>query len=121
MVYDFASRLIMLRKKRGWSQQDVAQRIGKSDSAIGTYENDTAMPSLEAAAALADVFGVSLDYLLEGEKSRTVSVKGLTDAQACLLTELAQEFAAPTGHGPMMSASQERLLSRVVAEFVKSK
>lgn len=121
MVYDFASRLIALRKKRAWSQKDVAQRIGKSDSAIGTYENDTAMPSLETAAALADVFGVSLDYLLEGEKSRTISVKGVTDMQICLLMELAQEFAAPTGHGPMMSSSQERLLSRVIAEFVKLK
>ncbi len=119
MVYDFGPRLVALRRKRGWSQRDVAQRIGKSDSAIGTYENDTAMPSLETAAALADVFGVSLDYLLEGDKCRTLSVKKLTEEQMRLVTELVQEFAERTGRPPQMSPVQEKLLSRVITEFIK--
>lgn len=119
MVYNFGPRLIALRKQRGWSQNALAQRIGKSDSAIGTYENDAAVPSLETASALADVFGVSMDYLLEGEKCETLSLKGLNEKQVQLLTELARELASPSGSGPAISDIQKELLSRIIEEFVR--
>lgn len=119
MVYNFSERIVELRKKRGWSQRDLARRIGKSASAVGTYETDTAVPSLEVASALADSFGVSLDYLLEGEKAQTLSLKKLSEKQTQLVTELVQEFSAPSGHGPEMSETQLQLLRRVIAEFVK--
>lgn len=119
MVYDFGPRVLEQRKKRGWSQSELAHRIEKSSSTISAYESDTVMPSLEAASNLADVFGVSVDYLIQGNKSRSISAQGLTDEQMQLAVELVQELTHPTGHGPMMSEMQMRLLALLVAEFVK--
>lgn len=119
MVYDFGPRVLRLRKKRGWSQGDLAHRIRKSSSTISAYESDIVMPSLEAASDLADAFGVSVDYLIQGNKSRIISAEGLTDEQMQLAVELVQELSHPTSHGPMMNETQTRLLSLLVAEFVK--
>lgn len=119
MVYEFGPRVLRLRRKRGWSQSDLARRIEKSSSTVSAYESDTVTPSLEAAAALADVFGVSVDYLIRGDKSRILSAQGLTDGQMQLVVELVQELCRPTGRGPLMNETQTRLLALLVAEFVR--
>jgi len=119
MVYDFGPRLAALRKARGWTQKYVANRIDMSSSVIGAYESDAVIPSLDAAAALASTFGVSLDYLVDGDKSRCLSAKDLTDDQVQLVTDLVHELSVPTGHSPLMSEEQSALLRRIIAEFTK--
>lgn len=119
MVYEFGPRLLKLRKARGWSQKDLAERIGVSDSALGNYENDTVGPTLAVAAAMADTFSVSLDYIAEGEKACTVTAKGLSDEQLQLLTELVQEFAHSSGRGAQLSGQQKELLARIIEQFTR--
>lgn len=41
MVYEFGPRVLRLRRKRGWSQSDLARRIEKSSSTVSAYESDT--------------------------------------------------------------------------------
>ena len=52
------------RKKRGLSQEDLAQYLGTKGPAIGRYERDEMKPSIDAAAKMADYLEVSLDYLV---------------------------------------------------------
>lgn len=52
-----------LRKKREWSQADLAGKTGISQVMVGKYERGDAIPSLEVAKKIADAFEVSLDYL----------------------------------------------------------
>lgn len=59
----FSRRLKHIRKKRGISQQVLADLCVTSKDTIRRYENGENVPNLETAARIADCFGVSLDYL----------------------------------------------------------
>ena len=57
------SRLKALRKERRETQLQVAQVVGMGDRHYQRVENDEGLPGLEIFSALADHFGVSMDYL----------------------------------------------------------
>ena len=56
-----------LRLKAGWSQGDLARRIGKTRAAISQYEADTYAPRMGVIEDLAAVFGVSKSVILESD------------------------------------------------------
>jgi transcriptional regulator with XRE-family HTH domain len=60
----FAERLSEVRKKRGFSQEELAELLGTKGPAIGRYERGVAKPTIEVAGKLAKILGVSLDYLV---------------------------------------------------------
>lgn len=60
----FGSRLRHLRQMAGLLQQDMAKKLGISNSAYGFYEQGKREPSFEMTEYLADFFGVTLDYLM---------------------------------------------------------
>ena len=60
----FAERLKELRMKKGYSQQDLATKIGLSKSSISMYEVGAREPSLEVLELVGDFFNVTTDYLL---------------------------------------------------------
>ena len=60
---EIGSRLKTLRKERKETQLQVAQAIGMGDRHYQRIENDEGLPGLEIFCALAEHFGVSLDYL----------------------------------------------------------
>lgn len=60
----FAEKIQMLRKEKGWSQEELATRVPISRQAVSKWENGTSMPDTENVLALADLFGVTTDYLL---------------------------------------------------------
>lgn len=53
-----------LRKERGWSQADLATKIVGDPGQISRYENGKITPSVEAIVKFAELFDVSVDYLL---------------------------------------------------------
>ena len=59
-------RIALLRAGNGWSQAELARRIGVSASAVGMYEQGRREPSLDLVVRLANEFGVTTDYLLIG-------------------------------------------------------
>ena len=63
----FGNRLLALRKQHGWSQPELGKQVGTSGAIIGRYERSEITPSIEVAKKLADVFGVTLDFLV-GDK-----------------------------------------------------
>ena len=71
MIRDLSTKLKDLRIKLGYSQTEVAKKIGISPPIISTYESGTKSPSLESLVALAQLYKCSTDYLL-----------GLTDITA---------------------------------------
>ena len=58
-----------LRRKKGWSQAELANRLHISPSTIGMYEQGRRVPTLDIIIAMAQLFEVSLDYLLTGTES----------------------------------------------------
>lgn len=59
----FGSRLLQARKNKGMSQEELAKMLGTKGPAIGRYERDEMKPSIEAAARMAQILDVSLDWL----------------------------------------------------------
>ncbi|MCI8398951.1 MAG: helix-turn-helix transcriptional regulator [Oscillibacter sp.] len=60
----FPEKLQALRKAKGWSQEELAAQIPISRQAVSKWESGAAAPDTENVVALADLFGVSTDYLL---------------------------------------------------------
>lgn len=57
-----------LRKEKGWTQIELAEKLQVSDKAISKWEKDNGAPSVEFFPALAELFGVSIDYIMTGKK-----------------------------------------------------
>jgi len=76
---EFGNRLKELRKQKGLTQQQLADRIGVTKSVISFYELKERAPSPEVLIKLSYIFHVSTDYLLGVERNKTVDVSGLDD------------------------------------------
>lgn len=60
----FGKRLTDARKKKNISQEELAKMLKTKGPVIGRYERDEMKPSIEAAANIANILEVSLDYLV---------------------------------------------------------
>jgi len=60
----FATRLKQLREAIGWSRDDLALRLQATYSTIAKYETGARTPDHNVITKIADLFGVSTDYLL---------------------------------------------------------
>lgn len=60
-------KIQLLRKKNGWSQETLAEKIHVSRQALSKWEADTAAPNVENIVQLSKLFGVTTDYLLHDE------------------------------------------------------
>lgn len=62
-----ADKIIMLRKKNGWSQEELAEKLGVSRQSISKYEGAQSIPDLDKILKLSEIFGVSTDFLVKDE------------------------------------------------------
>lgn len=60
-----ADKIIELRKKNGWSQEELAGRLGVSRQSVSKWESTASIPDLDKIIRLSELFGVSTDYLLK--------------------------------------------------------
>ena len=62
-----ADKIIELRKKNGWSQEELAEKMEVSRQSISKWEGAQSIPDMNRILKLSEVFGVSTDYLLKDE------------------------------------------------------
>lgn len=62
-----ADKIIQLRKKSGWSQEELAHQLGVTRQSVSKWEGGQSVPDLERVLQMSRVFGVSTDYLLKDE------------------------------------------------------
>lgn len=74
----FADKLIQLRKKCGWSQEELANQMDVTRQSVSKWEAAQATPDLEKMIRLARLFSVTTDYLLLDEM-KEAEVSGLTE------------------------------------------
>ena len=110
MEHYLGQKLKQLRQSRGWSQEDLAKKLNRGASTISGYETDAhAIPS-NVLISIAEIFGVSLNELVNLNEPDAVSLKDLTTSQAETLIALRNEFLAPTNHSNDLSAQQMKIL-----------
>lgn len=61
----FADKIIDLRKQNGWSQEELAEKLGVSRQSISKWEGAQSMPDMNRILKMSEIFGVSTDYLLK--------------------------------------------------------
>ena len=75
MTIEIADRLIKLRKKNGYSQEELADKLGLSRQAVSKWERAEASPDTDNLICLAKLYGVSLDELLTTDEDIETIVK----------------------------------------------
>ena len=71
----FGQKLQMLRQRAGMSQDVLAERLGVSRQAVSRWERDETMPDPDKIVVLADLFGVTTDYLLRQDGGWTAAAQ----------------------------------------------
>ena len=74
------AQIAYLRKKAGLSQQQLAERLHLSGSAVGMYEQGRRQPSVDLLVELSLEFGVTLEYLMIGDRYFLSSERDLLPA-----------------------------------------
>ena len=62
-----ADKIIENRKKNGWSQEDLAYKLGVSRQSVSKWEGAQSVPDMKKIVQMSELFGVSTDYLLKDE------------------------------------------------------
>ncbi|MBN2657795.1 MAG: helix-turn-helix transcriptional regulator [Spirochaetales bacterium] len=62
-----AEKIIRLRKRYGWSQEDLAEKIDVSRQSVSKWESAASIPDLNKIILLAELFGVTTDFLVKDE------------------------------------------------------
>lgn len=88
MIVDLSVRLKQLRLDKQLRQEQVARLVGVSKGAISAYETDIRQPSYDVLIRLANLYRVSVDYLLGRTDDRTLDISGLTTHEAAMISEL---------------------------------
>ena len=62
-----ADKIVELRKKNGWSQEELAEKLNVSRQAVSKWESAQSVPDMNRVLQMSDLFGVSTDYLLKDD------------------------------------------------------
>lgn len=72
MNNNFGEFLYTLRKERGWTQSELADKLGITNKAVSKWETGDAFPETAQLVPLATIFDITVDELLLGEKNENI-------------------------------------------------
>lgn len=68
--HSIGKTIATLRKAKGWTQVELAEKLNVSDKAVSKWEKNSGVPSVEFYPALAELFGITIDYLMTGKTEK---------------------------------------------------
>jgi transcriptional regulator with XRE-family HTH domain len=92
-----AEKIVLLRKKNGWSQEELASRLNVSRQSISKWESAASIPDINKILELSKIFGVTTDFLLkdsmEGmETGESTGAEEETENQHSITLDEANDF-----------------------------
>ena len=69
-----ADKIISLRKKAGWSQEELAEQLGVTRQSVSKWEGAQSVPDMDKVVQMSRLFGVTTDYLLKDELEEQAAV-----------------------------------------------
>ena len=96
----FSEKLTEQRRRLGWSQEQLADRLGVTRQSVSKWESGAAMPELVKLIALSELFGVSVDYLVKDHMAEQEQASGNSSDTARLeqkLDALASDYRGSWG------------------------
>ncbi len=76
-----SEKIINLRKSRGWSQEELAERLNVSRQSVSKWESGVSNPDLDKIVAMSALFGVSTDYLLKDASEKREPIRDFAPEQ----------------------------------------
>lgn len=87
-------RILELRSGFGWSQVELAKRLGVAKQTVSNWENDNIQPSIEMLIRLSRLFHVSTDYLLGLDEIPRLSIAGIPEEVVAHIALLLDDYRA---------------------------
>ncbi len=112
-----ADKIIALRKKNGWSQDELAEKLGISRQSVSKWESAQSIPDINRILELSRIFGVTTDYLLKEDQEEEILMDtederlpqiSLSDATRFL--DAAKQYSHRMGIGAMLCVLSPVLL-----------
>ena len=85
-------RICELRTASGWSQVDLAKKLGVAKQTVSNWENENIQPSIELLGRHARLFNVTTDYLRGLDSIPRLSVEGLPTNVVAHLSQLIEDY-----------------------------
>ena len=92
MVNALNENIKSLRIARNYNQVEFAKQLGVTKQCISNWENDNVVPSIDMLVKIADLFGVTTDFLLGRCNKKMLDISGLTDEQAGHISVIINDF-----------------------------
>lgn len=94
MIIELGDRLKKLRMENHLRQDQVAHLVGVERSSVSLWESNLRQPSYTTLVRLANLYGVTTDFLLGRENDRLLDLSGLTNAEAAIISQLVATMTA---------------------------
>lgn len=92
-LFALPDKIKELRKKSGYTQAELARKLGLTRSSINSWEMGLSIPSTPYIIELSNLFGVSTDYLLGMEnENMVIHINGLSEEEVAILISLLEYF-----------------------------
>lgn len=85
-------RICELRTALGWSQVELAKRLGVAKQTVSNWENENIQPSIEMLIRLAKLFNVTTDYMLGMENIPRLNADGLPSNVVAHISQLIEDY-----------------------------
>lgn len=84
--HSIGKTIATLRKAKGWTQVELAEKLNVSDKAVSKWESEAGLPEISQLPTMATLFGVTIDYLLTG-KTLEKEIVTISKAELCAKTD----------------------------------
>ena len=84
--HSIGKTIATLRKTKGWTQVELAEKLNVSDKAVSKWEGEAGLPEISQLPAMATLFGVTIDYLMTG-KTPEKEIVTISKAELCAKTD----------------------------------
>lgn len=84
--HSIGKTIASLRKSKGWTQVELAEKLNVSDKAVSKWESEAGLPEISQLPAMATLFGVTIDYLMTG-KTPEKEIVTISKAELCAKTD----------------------------------
>ena len=116
MKESFGKRLTELRKKKAWTQEELAKKLNVSAQAVSKWEKDVSLPDVGLLSTIASTFDTSIDYLL-GHQATGPVVGVSTTAQKKDLNRLVFKIKVRSNDGDKVNVNLPWPLVKVALDM----
>ena len=89
-----SKRIYELRLSFGWTQVQLAQKLGVTKQTVSNWENDNIQPSIDMLIKISKAFNVSTDYLLGLTPTNSINVDGLPTEFVSHIVQIIDDYKA---------------------------